>query len=113
MSAPPPSTGVLRALARRAGFYALAGWVALTLNFLIPRLMPGDPAAALFARLQGQRRIEQSGGLAALTSAQAIIGSTCQGESRIRWRHTGRRNGEMYRWRCCRLQSGGLVRREL
>ena len=59
MSAPPPpSTGVLRVLARRGAFYALAGWVAITLNFLIPRLMPGDPAAALFARLQGQLQPE-------------------------------------------------------
>lgn len=39
---------------RRAGFYAIAAWVALTLNFLIPRLMPGDPATLMFARLQGK-----------------------------------------------------------
>lgn len=39
---------------RRLGFYAIAGWVALTLNFLIPRLMPGDPATLMFARLQGK-----------------------------------------------------------
>lgn len=41
-------------LARRLGFYALAAWVALTLNFFLPRLMPGDPATALFARFRGQ-----------------------------------------------------------
>lgn len=40
-------------LLRRLGFYALAAWAALTLNFLVPRLMPGDPAAAIFARFQG------------------------------------------------------------
>jgi peptide/nickel transport system permease protein len=41
-------------LLRRLGFYLLAAWVALTLNFFLPRLMPGDPATALFARLRGQ-----------------------------------------------------------
>ncbi len=43
-----------RYLLRRAGFYALAAWVALTLNFLVPRLMPGDPASVMFARFQGE-----------------------------------------------------------
>ena len=41
-------------LIRRAGFYGLAAWVALTLNFFIPRWMPGDPATVMFARLQGE-----------------------------------------------------------
>ena len=41
-------------LARRFGFYLLAAWAALTLNFFLPRLMPGDPATALFGRLRGQ-----------------------------------------------------------
>jgi peptide/nickel transport system permease protein len=40
----------MRFLARRIGFYALTAWAALTLNFVIPRLMPGDPVQALFAR---------------------------------------------------------------
>lgn len=46
--------GPLLHLARRLGLYALAAWVALTLNFVLPRMMPGDPAAALFARFQGR-----------------------------------------------------------
>jgi peptide/nickel transport system permease protein len=41
-------------LLRRFGFYAVAAWVALTLNFFLPRLMPGDPATALFARFRGR-----------------------------------------------------------
>ncbi|MEZ5065978.1 MAG: ABC transporter permease [bacterium] len=44
----------MRYLLRRIGFYLLAAWVALTLNFFLPRLMPGDPATALFARFKGQ-----------------------------------------------------------
>lgn len=58
MSPPPSRWGrwavLLPELGRRLGFYALAAWAALTLNFLIPRLMPGDPAAAIFARFQGK-----------------------------------------------------------
>lgn len=41
-------------LTRRAGFYLLAAWIALTLNFAVPRLMPGDPASLLFGRMQGE-----------------------------------------------------------
>jgi len=44
----------MRYLLGRLGFYLLAGWAALTLNFLLPRLMPGDPATALFARFKGR-----------------------------------------------------------
>jgi peptide/nickel transport system permease protein len=44
----------MRYILRRLGFYLLAAWAALTLNFFLPRLMPGDPAAALFARFRGR-----------------------------------------------------------
>ena len=30
---------------RRAGFFLLTLWIALTINFLLPRLMPGNPYA--------------------------------------------------------------------
>ena len=39
---------------RRLGFYLIAAWASLTLNFFLPRLMPGDPASSMFARLQGR-----------------------------------------------------------
>ena len=39
---------------RRLGFYVVSAWASITLNFAIPRLMPGDPAAALVARFKGQ-----------------------------------------------------------
>ncbi len=48
----------MRYVLRRLGFYALAAFASLTLNFLIPRLMPGDPASAMMARFQGQVRPE-------------------------------------------------------
>jgi len=44
----------VRYLLQRLGFYLLAAWAALTLNFFLPRLMPGDPATALFARFRGR-----------------------------------------------------------
>ena len=44
----------MRYILKRLGFYILAAWAALTLNFFLPRLMPGDPASALFARFQGR-----------------------------------------------------------
>jgi peptide/nickel transport system permease protein len=39
---------------RRLGFYVVSAWASITLNFAIPRLMPGDPASALVARFKGQ-----------------------------------------------------------
>jgi peptide/nickel transport system permease protein len=44
----------MRYLLKRLGFYLLAAWAALTMNFFLPRLMPGDPATALFARFKGK-----------------------------------------------------------
>ncbi|MFT7582489.1 MAG: peptide/nickel transport system permease protein, partial [Myxococcota bacterium] len=44
----------MRYALRRLGFYLLAAWASLTLNFFLPRLMPGDPATAIFARFQGK-----------------------------------------------------------
>jgi peptide/nickel transport system permease protein len=45
----------MRYLLRRAGFYLIALWAAVSFNFIIPRLMPGDPAEAYIARLQTQQ----------------------------------------------------------
>ena len=44
----------MRYVLRRLAFYLLAAWASLTFNFLIPRMIPGDPAAALVARFKGQ-----------------------------------------------------------
>lgn len=42
----PRHRGV-KGFAKRIGFYLLAAWAAITMNFFIPRLMPGDPADAV------------------------------------------------------------------
>jgi peptide/nickel transport system permease protein len=49
----------MRFILRRLGFYAIATWASLTLNFFLPRAMPGDPATAIFARFQGRMRPEE------------------------------------------------------
>jgi peptide/nickel transport system permease protein len=41
----------MRFLLRRLGFYAVALWGAVTLNYVLPRLMPGSPIDGLMARL--------------------------------------------------------------
>jgi peptide/nickel transport system permease protein len=40
----------MRALLRRLGVYVLAAWVALTVSFLLPRVVPGNPVAVAVAR---------------------------------------------------------------
>jgi peptide/nickel transport system permease protein len=40
-------------LARRTGFYILTAIIAITLDFFIPRLMPGNALSSVLARLQG------------------------------------------------------------
>ena len=59
---------------RRFGFYLVSAWASITLNFAIPRLMPGDPTAALVARFKGQMSPEA---LRALRHAFGLVpGST-------------------------------------
>jgi peptide/nickel transport system permease protein len=41
----------VRYLLRKIGFYVVALWAALTVNFIIPRLMPGDPVDLMLAKL--------------------------------------------------------------
>lgn len=44
----------MRYFVSRLGFFVLTLWAALTLNFVIPRLQPGDPAQSMVQRLAGQ-----------------------------------------------------------
>jgi len=56
----------VRFVLRNLGFYLLAFWVSITLNFLLPRFMPGDPVSRMFARSQSQMQPEQIEQLRAL-----------------------------------------------
>jgi len=42
----------MRFVLRRVGFLALTLWAALTLNFVLPRIMPGSPVEAAIAQLR-------------------------------------------------------------
>jgi len=69
----------MRALLRRVGVYLLAAWVALTVSFLLPRVVPGNPVAGAVARAsqsgacnaQCVRAIEQQLGFDVHTSLWA------------------------------------------
>ncbi|MFI6265325.1 ABC transporter permease [Micromonospora sp. NPDC051006] len=41
-------------LLRRIAFYLFTAWAAITLNFFIPRMIPGDPISSLLSRYQGR-----------------------------------------------------------
>jgi peptide/nickel transport system permease protein len=44
----------MRFILRRGGFFLLTLWAAVTLNFFLPRMMPGNPAIAMMARFHGR-----------------------------------------------------------
>lgn len=43
----------MRFIARRLGLFLVTLWAALTINFLIPRLMPGNEATAVLSHMRG------------------------------------------------------------
>lgn len=57
--------------ARRIAFYAVTLWAAISLNFFIPRMLPGDPFSILMAKLQ------RAGGIPAGTenSIRLLLGA--------------------------------------
>jgi peptide/nickel transport system permease protein len=44
----------MRVMARRLFFYAVAAVIAVSLDFFIPRLIPGNPVQAILSKMQGQ-----------------------------------------------------------
>lgn len=49
----------MKYLMRQVSLYLLAAWASLTLNFILPRTMPGDPVTALIARMHGRINPQQ------------------------------------------------------
>ena len=49
--APRASRGTVAYVLRKAGLFLLTLWAAVTVNFILPRLMPGTPADAALAKL--------------------------------------------------------------
>jgi peptide/nickel transport system permease protein len=48
----------VRYFLQRIAFYLFTAWAAITLNFFIPRLVPGDPVQSLIAKYRGQLSTE-------------------------------------------------------
>ena len=44
----------MRLIGRRLALYALTFWVAITVNFLLPHFMPGNPIQTMIGKIQGQ-----------------------------------------------------------
>jgi peptide/nickel transport system permease protein len=44
----------MRFALRRVGFFVLTLWAAVTLNFFLPRMMPGNPALAMMSKFHGR-----------------------------------------------------------
>ena len=63
----------MRWFARRLGFYVFAIWVALTVNFLLPRLMPGSPLDGLLQHLTPAQLASNPG---ILQTYQALLGGS-------------------------------------
>jgi peptide/nickel transport system permease protein len=53
----------MKYLLRRFAFYLVAAWTSVTLAFVVPRMMPGDPASAMVARFAGKLKPEALGAL--------------------------------------------------
>ncbi len=44
----------MRYISKRIIFFLITAWTALTMNFILPRLMPGNPAEVMIAKFQGR-----------------------------------------------------------
>ncbi|HEX6291898.1 MAG TPA: ABC transporter permease [Herpetosiphonaceae bacterium] len=62
----------MRYFIRRILFFLLTLWAAITLNFFIPRLQPGDPAEAIVRKIAGQNRAIDPAQVAAI---RAMLGT--------------------------------------
>ena len=62
----------MRYFARRIGFFLATLWAAVTLNFVIPRLQPGDPAEVMVRKLAGK---DAQLDPAAVTAMRAMLGA--------------------------------------
>jgi peptide/nickel transport system permease protein len=63
-------------LIRRIGFYLLAAYAALTLNFFIPRMLPGNALDAVLTTMRGEITPQELAGMAAqygINSTQSLL----------------------------------------
>ena len=74
----------MRYVLRRLALYAVAAWAAVTLGFVLPRLMPGDPATTLLARLRGKL---SPAALASMRDALGFADGSLLHQYAVYWRH--------------------------
>lgn len=55
-------------LLRRLGFYVITAWAAISLNFFLPRIMPGDPVENMIIKFRGKLTPE------AITALRSLFG---------------------------------------
>ena len=63
----------MRMISRRIAFYVITAIVAITVNFFIPRLMPGNPALSVIGRIQAT---ESKQAIAALEQQYGVLTKT-------------------------------------
>jgi peptide/nickel transport system permease protein len=64
----------MRYFLRRIMFFLLTLWAAVTLNFLIPRLQPGDPAESIVRQIVGQNKSIDPAQVAAVRAMLGVPG---------------------------------------
>jgi peptide/nickel transport system permease protein len=77
----------MRWFLRRLGFYAFATWVALTITFLLPRVMPGDPIGGILQRLS-PAQIQSNPGI--IETYRALLGGGHQSIWEAYWQYLHR-----------------------
>jgi peptide/nickel transport system permease protein len=77
----------MRFILRRLGFYLFATWVALTLTFLLPRLMPGDPIGGVLQHLS-PAQIESNPGI--IQTYRTLLGGGNQSIWSAYWQYLHR-----------------------
>src|SRR3954469_6585317 len=77
----------MRWFLRRLGFYAFATWMALTITFLLPRVMPGDPIGGILQRLS-PAQLQANPGI--IKTYQALLGGGNQSLWAAYWQYLHR-----------------------
>src|SRR3982751_2458888 len=77
----------MRWFLRRIGFYAFATWMALTITFLLPRLMPGDPMGGVLQHLS-PAQIQANPGI--IATYQRLLGGGHQSILAAYWQYLHR-----------------------
>ena len=75
---PVRESSPMRYMLRKLIFYLVTLWAAVTLNFLIPRLMPGNPVEAVLARFKGRLSPRATSALTALFGLNSHTGLAAQ-----------------------------------